>query len=186
MKHPLQRLSTGVLRKTYGLFLLLTALVAIGMGELAKYAPEGGAVDAPKATVPTIKYEFANTPEKWAALATVSGTAGLDALRRQTYLDMLFALSYSTAIAVGAIGIARGAQHRAVVTCAPWVAWGAWVAGGLDVVENGGMLINISDPVSSFLLQLTLVCATVKFALVAVGVLFVLFLLPLPWREELR
>lgn len=186
MKHPFERLNTARIRTIYWSFLLLTALVPVGMGELAKYAPAGAPVDAPRRTVPTIQFEFANTPQKWDALAAEVGDAGLNALRRQTYLDMLFAVSYSTAIAAGAAGVSRGARSRVVLLSAPWVVWGAWLAGALDVVENSGLLMSIAGPVSPVCLQVTAACATVKFALVGVGILFVFIMLPLPWRDEPR
>lgn len=186
MKTPLDRLDTVALRRVYWLFLLLTALVPIGMGELAKFVPEGAAAGTPYRTVPTYRFEFANAPAKWEALAADVGAVGLDALRRQTYLDMLFAVCYSTATAACVVGIARGASSRAVLACAPWVAWGSWLAGALDMIENTGMLLNIAGPLSPVWLQATAACAAVKFGLVGVGVLFVFFLLPLPWREGAR
>ena len=186
MKHPIETLSTGALRKLYWVALLLTAVVPLGMDWLAKYSHQDAAPGAGLRTVPTIKFEFANTPDKWNALATDVGAAGLNALRQQTYLDMLFAACYSMAIAVGVIGIARGSANGVVRASAPWVAWGALCSGALDAVENTGMLVNIAGPLSPTWLQITFACAAVKFALVAVGVLFIFFLLPLPWREVPR
>ena len=184
MKHPLEKLSTGALRRVYWGALLLTALVPVGMDALAQYRPEGAGSGVATRPTPTIKFEFANTPEAWNALATDVGTPGLQALRRQTYLDMLFMFCYSTAIAAGAIGIARGTQLAWARRAAPWVAWGGWLSGALDGIENVGMLVNIAGPLSPTWLTTTAVCATVKFGLVGVGIVFVLFMLPLPWRDE--
>jgi hypothetical protein len=183
MKHPFDSLSAGAVRKIYWIFLGLTALVAIIMGELGKFQPEG----APEGTVrtsPTIDFEFANTPEKWNALQQFCGAPGMDALRVQTYVDYVFLMCYSTLIGAGVIGVSRASRSGAVRALAPALAWGQWLSGVLDGIENFGLLQNANGPVSQTWLNVTVACATLKFALIVIGVLFIFILMPLSWRDD--
>lgn len=183
MKHPLENLGASAVRRIYWVFLFLTAAVAVGMGELGKYPHADDPPGAAPRSVPTIKFEFADSVEKWEQLAGPVGAAGMAALKRQTYLDYIFLVCYSTVIAAGVIGVSRGLRRPAAVLGARGLAWGAWLSGLLDGVENTGLLLSAAGPLSPVCLKVTAACAVVKFALVIAGVLWIHVLLPVSWRD---
>ncbi len=60
------------------------------------------------------------------------------------------------------------------------LAWGQWLAGAFDAVENAGLLILLYHPgaPASPWPQLAAVCASAKFLLLAAGAGFVLLAAP--------
>jgi hypothetical protein len=66
--------------------------------------------------------------------------------------------------------IARRGQ--AASRLGPWLAWGLWAAAALDYVENFGLLFLLFGMVQSPYPQIAAVCAAIKFALLAVGLVY--------------
>lgn len=184
MQHPFEKLTAPRLRRVYWAFFALTAITGAITGSLNKYHPDGAPPGAPVAEVPTVTFEFAGTLERWNALAATAGHAGMEALRVQTYVDYSFLVCYSTLIAAGVIGVTLGTRSRALLVTARYLAWGQWLAGLLDAIENYGMLRNMAGPVSGTWLAVSYWCAAVKFAFVIFGTLYILCFLARPWRGD--
>lgn len=184
MKHPFESLPAATLRRVYGLFFVLTLGVTLLLGALNQYHPEGAAPTDPPRTVPIIQLEFLRTAAQWEQAVAPLGAPGVAALRQTTYADFLYLFCYSTLLAAGVIGVTRAVKSHRVRLFARWLAWGQWLAGLLDGIENYGILHNAAGSPSDLWALTSAYCATVKFALVIVGTLYVLVMLAQSWRDE--
>lgn len=184
MKHPFENLSASSVRRIYWVFFVLTGVVTLLMGEFGKYHPDGVSDPAEVRTCPTTRLEFVNSAAAWETEVAQLGVNGAAALRRQTYLDYLFLCCYSTLLVAAVIGVTRAVTHPGVRLFARWLAWGQWLAAVLDGIENYGLLHNVSGTPSDIWAMISCYCATLKFALIVVGTLYVLFQLAQSWRDE--
>jgi hypothetical protein len=89
-----------------------------------------------------------------------------------TGLDYLFLLAYANAIALACIWGRRVFRRAWLVTLGGLLAWGAWLAGALDMVENIAMLDMIRGPITSPAPQVAAACAYPKFVLVYAGLIY--------------
>ena len=55
---------------------------------------------------------------------------------------------------------------------------GSLIAGGLDIIENSGMLITLSENQSGIIPLTTAICATIKWLIAILAILYVLFVSP--------
>lgn len=182
MKHPFATLSFDALRRVYFAAMIATVLVGAGMDALSKYMPTNQPNCEAPLKVKTVAFEFASTQAQWKTLADEATPAGLEALHTQTYLDYLFLCCYSTLIAAGVVGVSRAANGGTVTRIGSLLGWGQWVAALCDGIENWGLLVNTSGPVSDTLLVVSSTFATAKFAIIAVGLVYLLVVLPKSWR----
>ena len=88
--------------------------------------------------------------------------------------DHLFILAYSLTIALGCVG-AMG-MHRelrpALAAAGLPLAWGAWMAGVLDIAENAALFtVLLNNPTSPWP-QVAWWAATAKFLLVIAGIVY--------------
>ena len=184
MKHPFEHLSAASIRRVYWIFLGLTGVVTLLMGEFGKFHPDAASDPNEIRTVPTTRMEFFKTTAEWETTLAAIGKNGTAALQRQTYLDYLFLCTYSTLLAAAVIGVTRGVKHTGVIMFARWLAWGQWLSGVLDGVENYGLLHNAAGPISEGWAVTSSYCAMLKFALIIVGTLYVFVQLAQSWRDE--
>jgi hypothetical protein len=100
-------------------------------------------------------------------------------------LDYLFLLLYSTTIAMAILWLADSLklQGRAL-SLAVWLAWGQWLGAAMDIVENGALLIMLVGEAAAPWPQVAFWTATVKFALLGFGLLFVLAALAARWLPQ--
>ncbi|HEX6087821.1 MAG TPA: hypothetical protein VF266_25035 [Thermoanaerobaculia bacterium] len=115
-------------------------------------------------------FELAFTPKKAAAIVDAWGAANVEIAREDIYADFAFLLFYASflwLICRGAASHLTGRWLRAARIIAPAML----VAGALDAVENAGMLVMLSGTFA--VAPVVAVCAAVKFALVAVGIVFI-------------
>lgn len=95
------------------------------------------------------------------------------AAKLNTELDFIFLFFYSIFLFLAAAWFAKvfgGAFGKA----GKWIGRGALLAGGLDILENTGMLISLSGKVSSPVALFTVSCSVIKWILALVAVLYVL------------
>lgn len=88
-------------------------------------------------------------------------------------LDYLFMPLYATTLALACVWVTAAKSQRwgtAGVCCA----WGAWAAALFDALENLALLRLLLGPVTDSAAVLASVCATAKFALIAVALCFVI------------
>ncbi len=117
-----------------------------------------------------VSFEFA--ADRPTARAILQSWSGLyDAAAFNLYFDFLFLLLYSSAIALACARTATALRPRRARAAAFGVVltWGQWLAGALDMVENVALLFLLWGSSNSSLPPLAFVCATIKFALVGLG-----------------
>ncbi len=168
MTHPLERIHPA--RRTHYFYpllgltiLLLLSMNFVGMPLNTAAAPQG-----------IISFEFAATPDQ---AQQMLDSWSPDARIRAGFiqgLDFLFPLVYSTTVGLGSV-MAAGVIARRGQTASrlgSWLAWGLWAAAALDYVENFGLLFLLFGKVQSPFPQIAAVCAAIKFALLAVGLVY--------------
>ncbi len=91
-------------------------------------------------------------------------------------LDFLFLVAYPITIALGCVLVSRSLSSRALplAVLGVWLAWGQLLAGILDGVENYALIQVLLGGQDVLMPALARACATVKFALVGIGILYVL------------
>jgi hypothetical protein len=89
-------------------------------------------------------------------------------------LDYLFLVLYSTTIALAILWLADSLKLQGwSLALATWLAWGQWLAAALDAVENGALLVMLVGEAATPWPQVAFWTAVVKFALIALGLLYV-------------
>lgn len=182
MRHPFEVFDPAVRRWLYWIFFAATiamsvALTNIGATFAEKRGPTGRSYDI-------IAFELAHTPGRAAEIVETWGRDGIAAARLQTYLDFGFLMLYSNAIALGVISIMSAAADRSFIPgLGRALAYGQWVAGLFDAVENLALLQILNGDVGSPWPQIAYYFATIKFALVGLGLLYILIYLPYAGRE---
>jgi hypothetical protein len=171
MTHPLERIKPE--RRTHYFYpllaltlLLLLSMNFIGLPLNTAAAPQG-----------IISFEFAATPERaQEMLASWTPEARVRAGFIQG-LDFLFPLVYSTTVGLGCVmgaGVIARRGQAASRLGVP-LAWGLWAAAALDYVENIGLVMLLFGTVESPWPQLAAVCAVIKFALLAAGLVYAFY-----------
>jgi len=94
-------------------------------------------------------------------------------------LDYLFMPSYALALSLGLL-LASGRQGAAFARAGAWLGWGVFLAAILDAVENFALLRLLLGDLSAGWPPLAFWCASGKFALLILGLVFALagWLLP--------
>ncbi|GAB1471114.1 hypothetical protein MASR2M66_19920 [Chloroflexota bacterium] len=167
MEHPLEFIPRNA-RKALFLFFLIFALGIFGVFSF---------LDAPLKTSAApngiVSFELAYTPEKsqsilnsWDENARLFAAFGLG-------LDYLFMPVYTLALSLGLL-LAGYEKAKPYHTLTVWAAWGAFAAALFDAVENYALWNILQGSMVGVLPQLAGICATVKFALLLLGVLIAL------------
>jgi len=118
-----------------------------------------------------IDLEFAASTARLAELVAVWGAAGVESARQSLTLDFVFIPCYVLVFSGLALIVTRAATGV-------WQRYGLYtiglpvLAGGLDVIENL-VLLNSLPPATGEALMVAAVCAGLKFALLAVTLLYV-------------
>ncbi len=135
------------------------------------------ALDAPLHTPPApngiVSYELAGNPAKagailasWEAAARVNAGLSLG-------VDYLFMVLYALTIGLGCVMIGErlgGAAAR----LAKWLAWAQVLAATLDAVENWALIRWLLGSRNASWPAVAAWCSTIKFSLVALGLIFIL------------
>jgi hypothetical protein len=92
-------------------------------------------------------------------------------------LDFLFPLVYSSAIGLGCVMAGGVLQVRKwpLAGLGNTLAWGLWLAAGLDYIENIGLTVILFGAGSDGWALLSMVCATLKFLLIFLGMVYALY-----------
>lgn len=168
MKHPLERIShqqrTVVFYILLGVtIILLLSMNFVGMPLNTAAAPQG-----------IISFEFAATPERAQEMLDSWSPAARIRAGFIQGLDFLFPIAYSTTVGLGCVMAAGVIARRgqAISRLGAWLAWGLWLAAALDYIENIGLLALLFGAVQSPYPQIAVVCATIKFILLAAGLVY--------------
>ena len=168
MKHPLECLSPHKRTLIFLLLLGLTVVLLLSMNFV------GLPLNTAAAPQGIISFEFAATPER---AQEMLDSWSPDARIRAGFiqgLDFLFPIAYSTTVALGCVMAAGVITRRgqAISRLGAWLAWGLWLAAVLDYIENIGLLFILFGIVQSPYPQIAAVCASIKFALLAIGLVY--------------
>jgi hypothetical protein len=100
-------------------------------------------------------------------------------------LDYLFMVLYSTTIAMAILWLADSLKLQGwALSLAAWLAWGQWLGAALDAVENGALFFMLVGEAAAPWPQVAYWSAAVKFALLGLGLLYVLAALAARWLPQ--
>lgn len=124
-----------------------------------------------------LNLEFASDSTKVNTILTAwrlnPGVDIIEAARKNTYLDFIFIFFYALFLYLASIKLNKlfgGKFGKA----GKRIGLGALLAGGLDVLENAGMLVSLSGHTSNPVALFTVICAAIKWALAGIAVLYVM------------
>ena len=170
MKHPLESIPSPQRRRVFLPLLVLTLVVmavlnGVGGPLVTRAAPQG-----------IVSFELASDVssaqsilDSWDARARAHAGFSLG-------FDFTFLILYSTTIACACAWGTKGLGKvwRPLASVGPVLAWGQWLAALLDAVENTALWVILANGPSVPWPRLAWWCATIKFTLVALGLLYAL------------
>jgi len=167
MKHPLENLPANVRKPLFWAFLAgtlaLFAVFRLLNAPLVTPAAPGGIVT----------FELAGSPpnaqailDSWDARANLFAAFGLG-------LDYLFMPLYAMALMLGTL-LASGRHTGRFKAVGAAAGWGALAAASFDAVENVALWLLLTGGVSAPWPGVAAACAALKFALLALGLLYAL------------
>jgi hypothetical protein len=163
VQHPLAAIPDGRRR---GVFLAVLAATLAVMGVM-------GALDGPLRTSAApqgmVSLELAGDAARAERILDSWGARGQRMAALSLGLDVLFLVLYATANALACLWAGRVLAPRALARLATPLAWGQWLAGGLDAVENAALAVVLLDGPAGPWPALARAAAVPKFALVAMG-----------------
>ncbi len=125
----------------------------------------------PAAPAGIVSFELARTPANaqamvasWDARAQLFAALGLG-------FDYLFMPSYAFAIALACL-LAAGRQKGWFAAPGAWLGWGVFLAAIFDALENIGLWHSLLGPVSSLWPAVSFWCATFRFTLILLGIVY--------------
>jgi hypothetical protein len=98
-------------------------------------------------------------------------------------LDYLFLVVYSTAIGMACIWVTSAFSPRSsfLLSIGIFLAWGQWLAALFDSIENVALIKILFGDLQSPLPQVARTFALMKFALIALGLVYVLIGIGFKW-----
>lgn len=138
-----------------------------------------------------VALELALTPARALALIGAWPADGITVAQRALWLDFAYIVLYASGLAAACTLIARHGTGA-------WARWGRrlaplpLVAGALDVIENVNLLLVLNragagEAALSPFTAVAAICAAIKFALIAVTLLFLLaYAIHWMWRRVRR
>lgn len=154
-----------------GLRLLGLFLLTLGVGALA--LPSFGRMDIRDVSI--LDLELMRTSANAVEYVARLGPDGVDAAKTAIYLDFPLLVLYAVALSASCAVLAARAAERGRTTLASagrTIAWAAPVAAALDAIENVALLQVLSDRVDQPWPGIAFGFASVKFALIAVVVVY--------------
>lgn len=171
MQYPLARLSVAARGRLLTIFLV---------GTLALWAISwltGASLTTDAAPAGIISFELAGTVEhaeaimqSWEMREHVLAAFGLG-------LDYLFLIAYSTFFGLACLAAgdaARAGGSKMSILAIP-LAWGQWVAGGLDAVENVALISLLTGSNWPSWPPLAWFCSSFKFALIGAALIYIVW-----------
>lgn len=163
-------------------FLIGTAAMMMVM------AKTGDVLKTPTTPMGILNLEFAyNTAKTTPIINSWAGISSADvitAAKQNTYWDFLFLFFYAGFLFLACKKIAANTSG-AFAKAGNIIAKGALWAGFLDIIENAGMLLTLSNQGSSTIALCTTIVSVIKWALAIIAVLYMLTgLLALAFRKS--
>jgi len=121
-----------------------------------------------------VDYEFANTAAKAAGIINAwDAPARLQACLNMGF-DYLYMPVYSTTIALACVMGAGVLAAKGWRNLGMLLAWGLWLAAIFDAIENYALITMMFNGASDPYPAISAFCATVKFSLILLGLLYAL------------
>ena len=128
----------------------------------------------PVAPAGILSLELAGSAERAAEIVASWEQMGVLGLATaNVILDYSFLVSYTVLLVTLSVRAGSHLGGPGWVRTGDTVGWSQWVAGGLDAIENVALLLLITGVFSDLLAQAARVTAIGKFALIAVGVMWI-------------
>lgn len=118
-------------------------------------------------------YNTTKTAEVLKAWAPANGIDNIAVAKTNTYWDFLFLFFYAGFLFLACKKIASKISGPVSKAC-NLIAKGAILAGFLDIIENIGMLLTLSNQGSSAIALATTIVSVIKWVLALIAVLYVL------------
>ena len=164
-------------RQVIGLFILMFGVGALGLPAMGQMGTNVSILDL------QFMRTSANAVEKVALL----GPSGVDAAQMSHYLDLLYLVTYALALSAACVVLAARAAdrgHARLAAIGPRVAWLAVIAAGLDAVEDVAILLVLDGRTEQPWPAIAFGCSVVKFALLAVVIVYLVVGLMVTLRRE--
>lgn len=151
-------------------------------------AKTGAILKTPEAPMGILSLEFAYNTAKTTPIinswASINKADVITAAKINTYWDFVFLFFYAGFLFLASKKIAAKTSGG-FSKVGKFIARGALWAGFLDILENAGMLLTISNNGSDTIALLTTIISIIKWALAIIAVLYVLTgLLALAFRKK--
>jgi hypothetical protein len=171
MSHPFQRLAPATARLVFIPLLVLTLMVMVILNLVStplttEAAPQG-----------IVSYELAGSAvqaqrilDSWDASTRLHAAFALG-------FDYVFMLAYATTIGLACVmaaGVLRS-RNWPLAAAGAALAWGQWLAAGLDAIENVALTNMLFSSVVSPWPQVAYWCAIIKFTLVFLGLVYTFY-----------
>lgn len=183
MSHPFQSVPSGK-----GKYVFVPALILMLFGQIA-FALTGKPLDTnqththcdsvlPFLCQGIVGYELAHTAQNSLAILDSWDKVGARANAGFSLgIDYVYILGYANLIALACVwaGGILGNRKWSGANLGALIAWGVWLAALLDSTENIGLLVQLFSGAASEWALLAWLCASIKFALIAISLLYVLY-----------
>ena len=167
MNHPLAFIFPEKRKPLFFTFFVLTLLL------FAIFRVLDEPLRTPAAPNGIVSFELAWSPgasgemvRSWSEYARLLAAFGLG-------MDYLFMPIYALALSLGIL-LASGRHPGGFERLGAWMGWAALAAPVFDAVENYGLLHSLLSPLFSLWPLIASVCATIKFALLVLGLFYAL------------
>jgi hypothetical protein len=169
INHPLEFIPAGLRKNFFFGFLLWAFLSVVLFGVFAKAS---GADTSNR----IVAFELAQTPQ--AARGFIEAWDSRMRLRVAFELgfDYFFMPAYALSFCMGLL-LARDGQKGWQVQLSSWLGWGVLAAALLDAVENYALWKELSGSIVSPYPEIAAFCASIKFALLAAGLMSIFMML---------
>jgi hypothetical protein len=173
---------TALSRKQW--LIVLGALIVafyVAFGVIERSLPDG--------TPGVIQYEFVGSEDRAAEMLAEWGDAGQDDIRLSLWIDYGFMLVYGAFFTLAGLATRDFAKERgkqALASAGRWAPWCAVGAALFDAAENANLLLILGGHGGSVSPPLATACASVKFVLIAIAIVYVLWGLVARFRASPR
>jgi hypothetical protein len=167
--HPLSRIAPHHRRTVFVILLVATLVIMVVLNMTGNHLRTA---EAPAAIV---SYELAGTAEKAEAILNSWDNEAKAYAGFNLGFDYLWMPFYSTTIALGLVWAISALRLKGTAaTILTFLAWGQWLAAILDAIENTALSIMLFGQPAAPWPLIAYWSATIKFALVIIGILIVL------------
>jgi hypothetical protein len=167
MQHPLEFVSESYRKRLFITFLVLTITL------FAVFRVLDEPLRTPAAPNGIVSFELAGTPANAEAMVSSWSQIGMAFAAFGLGIDFLFMPLYSFALAFGTL-LAAGRRGGRVQSLGAVAGWGAFIAMLFDAVENFALFQTLLGAFESPYPAIAAVCATIKFGLLFLGLVFAL------------